>query len=145
MSSPPLVLVGWMVAAMVVVGGGLIRGWSLWSVGLLGIGLMSVAYVITRRAWNQTRENEEKIRASLAELKQVTDSPEGRSSYPSAPESFDSELQQTVNQIKKRVVGLEEEREKISAIVENLVEGVVAFDPQGQVLFSNPSAHISSR
>jgi signal transduction histidine kinase len=129
-----------MVAAMVVVGGGLIRGWSLWSVGLLGIGLMSVAYVITRRAWNQTREKEEKIRLSLFELKQVTDSPEGGSSLPSAPESLDSELQQTVNQIKKRVVGLEEERKKISAIVENLVEGVVAFDPQGQVLFSNPSA-----
>jgi two-component system phosphate regulon sensor histidine kinase PhoR len=129
-----------MVAAMVVVGGGLIRGWSLWSVGLLGIGLMSVAYVITRRAWKQTCEKEEKIRASLADLKQVTDSPEGRSSLPSVPESLDSELQQTVNQIKKRVVGLEEERKKISAIVENLVEGVVAFDPQGQVLFSNPSA-----
>ena len=140
MSSPPLVLVGWMVAAMVVVGGGLIRGWSLWSVGLLGIGLMSAAYVITRRAWNQTRENEEKIRLSLLELKQVTDSPEGGSSLSSAPESLDSELQKTVNQIKKRVVSLEEERKKFSAIVENLVEGVVAFDPQGQVLFSNPSA-----
>ena len=120
MSSPPLVLVGWMVAAMVVVGGGLIRGWSLWSVGLLGIGLMSAAYVISRRVWNQTRKNEEKIRASLVELKQVTDSPEGRSSLPSAHESLGSELQKTVNQIKKRVVSLEEERKKISAIVENL-------------------------
>ena len=35
---------------------------------------------------------------------------------------------------------LEEERAKIVAIVEHLVEGVVAFDPKGQVLFSNPSA-----
>jgi two-component system phosphate regulon sensor histidine kinase PhoR len=51
-----------------------------------------------------------------------------------------SELQQTVNRIQKRISHLEEEREKISAIVQNLLEGVVAFDAQGHVLFGNSSA-----
>jgi len=140
MRNPPLVLVGWMVAAMMVIGAGLTWGWSLWLVGLIGIGLLSVAYMVTWKAWSQTCDTEKKIRASLIELQQVADSPGGRSSLPSSPESLDSELQDTVNQIKKRMGNLEEERAKISAIVQNLLEGVVAFDPQGQVLFSNSSA-----
>jgi two-component system phosphate regulon sensor histidine kinase PhoR len=129
-----------MVAAMMVIGAGLTWGWSLWLVGLIGIGLLSVAYMVTWKAWSQTCDTEKKIRASLIELQQVADSPGGRSSLPSSPESLDSELQDTVNQIKKRMGNLEEERAKISAIVQNLLEGVVAFDPQGQVLFSNSSA-----
>ena len=140
MGNPPLVLVGWMVAAMVVIGAALTWGWSLWSVGLLGIGLLTGAYLMTRKAWSQTCDTAKKIRASLVDLQQVTDNPEGRSSLPSAPESLGSELQHTVNQIKKRMGNLEEERAKVSAIVQNLVEGVVAFDSQGQVLFSNFSA-----
>ncbi len=140
MGNPPLVLVGWMVAAMMVIATGLTWGWSLWSVGLLGIGLLSGAYVMTRKAWSQTCDTEKKSRASLVDLQQVIDSPEGRTSLPSVTESLGSELQHTVNQIKKRMGNLEEERAKISAIVQNLVEGVVAFDPQGQVLFSNSSA-----
>jgi two-component system phosphate regulon sensor histidine kinase PhoR len=140
MGNPPLVLVGWMVAAMMVIGAGLTWDWSLWSVGLLGIGLLSGAYMVTWKAWSQTCDSEKKVRASLVDLQQVTDSPGGPSSLPSAPESLGSELQHVVNQIKKRMGNLEEERAKISAIVGNLVEGVVAFDPQGQVLFSNASA-----
>jgi len=140
MSNPPLILVGWMVAAMMVIGISLTWGWSLWSVGLIGIGLLSVAYMVTWKAWSQTCNSEKKIRSSLVDLQQITDSPGGSSSLPSAPESLGSELQRIVNQIKKRMGNLEEEREKISAIVRNLVEGVVAFDPQGQVLFSNSSA-----
>ena len=140
MGNHPLVLVGWMVAAMMVIGAGLTWGWPLWSVGLLGIGLLSVAYLMTRTAWSQICDNEKKIRASLVDLQQVTDSPEGRSPLHSAPESLGSQLQHTVKQIKKRMGNLEEERAKISAIVQNLVEGVVAFDHQGQVLFSNSSA-----
>jgi len=42
MGNPPLTLVGWMIAAMAVVGGGLVWGWPLWSIGLIGIGLISV-------------------------------------------------------------------------------------------------------
>ncbi|MFA9560971.1 MAG: hypothetical protein ACERKU_01420, partial [Nitrospirota bacterium] len=64
MRNPPLVLVGWMVAAMMVIGVGLTWGWSLWSVGLLGIGLLSGAYMVTWKAWNQTCAFEKKIRAS---------------------------------------------------------------------------------
>ena len=66
MGNPPLVLVGWMVAAMMVIGAGLTWGWPLWSVGLLGIGLLSVAYLMTRKAWSQICDNEKKICASLS-------------------------------------------------------------------------------
>jgi len=140
MSNPPVVLVGWMVAAMVAIGGGLAWEWSLWSVGLIGIALLSAAYMMTQKAWSQTCETEKKIRASLDELQQVIENPESHSFLPSAPDSVGSELQHTVGQIKKRMSNLEEERDKISAIVQNLIEGVVAFDAQGQVLFTNASA-----
>ena len=140
MGNPPLTLVGWMIAAMAVVGGGLVWGWPLWSIGLVGIGLISVVYVMTRNAWKQTCENEERIRAALHQLQQVTEKQEDRSSLPSEPEALGLELQHTVAHIKTRMADLDEERAKIVAIVENLVEGVVAFDPKGQVLFSNPSA-----
>jgi len=140
MGNPPLTLVGWMIAAMAVVGGGLVWGWPLWSIGLMGIGLISVVYVMTRNAWKQTCENEERIRAALHQLQQVTEKQEDRSSLPSEPEALGLELQHTVAHIKTRMANLDEERAKIVAIVENLVEGVVAFDPKGQVLFSNPSA-----
>jgi two-component system phosphate regulon sensor histidine kinase PhoR len=140
MGKHPLVLVGWMVAAMMVVGAGLTWGWSWWSVGVLGLGLLSGAYAFTWKAWVQTRETEKKLRASLVDLQKVIDSPVGRSSLPTVPELLGAELEETANQIKKRMGNLEEERAKISAIVQNLVEGVVAFDPQGQVLFSNSSA-----
>ena len=140
MGNHPLVLVGWMIAAIAVVGGGLIWGWPLWTIGLLCIGLISVAYVVTRNIWKQTCENEERIRAGLHQLQQVTEKQEGRSSLLSEPEALGIELHHTVAQIKTRMANLEEERAKIVAIVENLVEGVVAFDSKGQVLFSNPSA-----
>ena len=140
MSNPPVVLVGWMVAAMVAIGGGLAWGWSLWSVGLIGIALLSAAYMMTQKAWSQTCATEKKIRASLDELQQVIENPESHSFLPSAPDSVGSELLHTVGQIKKRMSNLEEERDKISAIVQNLIEGVVAFDAQGQVLFTNASA-----
>lgn len=140
MGNPPLVLVGWMVAAMMVVGAGLTWGWSLWAVGLLGIGLLIGAYMVTWKSWKQACDIEKKIHASLVDLRKVTDSPEGRFSLSPAPGTLGLELQQTVNQIQKRMGSLEEERAKISAIVQNLVEGVVAFDPQGEVLFSNSSA-----
>ncbi len=140
MGNPPLTLVGWMIAAIAVVGGGLIWEWPLWSIGLIGMGLISVAYVMTRNVWKQTCENEGRIRAAFHQLQQVTEKQEGRSSLPSEPEALGIELQHTVTQIKIRMANLEEERAKIVAIVENLVEGVVAFDPKGQVLFSNPSA-----
>jgi len=140
MGNPPLTLVGWMIAAMAVVGGGLVWGWPLWSIGLIGIGLISVVYVMTRNVWKQTCENEERIRAALHQLQQVTEKQEDRSSLPSEPEALGLELQHTVAHIKTRMANLDEEQAKIVAIVENLVEGVVAFDPKGQVLFSNPSA-----
>jgi two-component system phosphate regulon sensor histidine kinase PhoR len=140
MGNPPFVLVGWMVAAMFVVGAGLTWGWSWWAIVFVGIALLSTAFRITQKAWSQTREKEEKIRAALVELQKVTESQESRSHCKPSFESLGSELQQTVNHIQKRISHLEEEREKISAIVQNLLEGVVAFDAQGHVLFGNSSA-----
>ena len=140
MGNPPFVLVGWMVVAMFVVGVGLTWGWSWWAVGTLGIALLSAGYRITQKAWSQACDREESIRASLVELQQVTDGSQSRSSLPTPRESLSLELEQTVKYIQKRIGNLEEERAKISAIVQNLVEGVVAFDSQGQVLFSNSSA-----
>jgi len=141
MGNSPLLLAGWMMAAMVVVGAGLSWGWPLWFVGLMGIGLMSAAYVMALKVWNQTRENEGRIRASLQQLQQVTKGSEGQPPLQSEPDALGLELEHTVIQIQARMANLEEERAKIAAIVEKLVEGVVAFDSKGQVLFSNPSAY----
>ncbi len=140
MSNAPLVLGGWMLVSMVVVGGGAAWGWAWWLIGLLGFGLFSIAYMMTRKAWNQNRDNDEKIRASVNELQQIVHGSDGRSPLPVSFEAVSSVLQQTVVQAKVRMANLEEERGKIVAIMENLVEGVLAFDPQGQVMFSNPSA-----
>ncbi len=140
MGNPPFVLVGWMVVAMFVVGAGLAWGGSWWVVGLLGIALLSVAYRITQKTWSQTCDREESIRANLVELQQVTDGSQSRSFLPISRESLSLEFEQTVKHIQARIGNLEEERAKISAIVQNLLEGVVAFDSQGQILFTNASA-----
>ncbi len=140
MSNAPFVRGGWMLASMVVVGGGVAWGWAWWFIGLLGFGLLSAAYMTARNAWNQSRDNDEKIRTSVNELQQVVHGPDVRSSLPVSPEAVGAALKQAVAQAKSRMANLEDERAKIVAIMENLVEGVLAFDPQGQVLFSNPSA-----
>ena len=140
MGNPPVVLVGWMVAAMLVVGASLTWAWSWLAILFLGGGLLGVAYWITQRGWSQAREKEEKIRASLVELQKVSKSQESPPPRSFSPESLGAELQQVVNHIQKRIGNLEEERANISAIVQNLVEGVVAFDSHGHVLFGNSSA-----
>jgi len=140
MGNSPLTVVGWMMVAMVAVGAGVIRGWSSWFIGLLCVGLISVAYMKTRKAWNQTCDDEERMWTSLHQLQQVTQQQSRHVPLSLKREALSSEFQDTVAQIKTRMADLEEERAKIVAIVEHLVEGVVAFDPKGQVLFSNPSA-----
>ncbi len=140
MDNSPLVLVGWMLVAMMVVGMGLTWGWSFWLLGFFGMGLLSVAYMMTRKTWNQTCDSQIKVRASLDELRQVLDSQKGRSSLSSVPDSIGSDIQDIVEEIKNQLGNLEEERAKISIIVQNLVEGVLAFDPHGRFLFSNTSA-----
>ncbi len=140
MRNAPVVQVGWMIAAMMVIGAGLTLGWSLWVIGLLGIALLTGVYVTTAKAWRQSFDTEKIIQASLLDLQQLTNPSEGLPSLPSSPESLEFEFQQTVDRIKRRMGDLEEERTKTSSIVQNLVEGVVAFDSQGQVLFSNASA-----
>jgi two-component system phosphate regulon sensor histidine kinase PhoR len=42
--------------------------------------------------------------------------------------------------LQDRVLALESERAKVSAILDSMVEGVIALDPQGKILLTNPSA-----
>ncbi len=140
MRNLPLAFLGWLVLVGVILGLGLAWGESVWLVGLLASILFSMAYMWAWKVWSSTWDSEKKIRASLDELQQMTNNAESGSALLSSSESLAFELQNTVQQIKKQMGHLEEERAKIVAIVDNLVEGVVAFDPQGQVLFSNASA-----
>ncbi|MGE0474899.1 MAG: sensor histidine kinase [Nitrospirales bacterium] len=139
---PPLLVVLLMTAAMVLVSGGMVWGWPLWAVVLVGCGLLGAAYGLTYRAWKQVSEQQADIQAGLRQLKRISGSQER---LPSPARSGDLNIESVrlnhmVDQIQTRVADLEEERAKIVAVVENLVEGVLAFDPKGEVLFSNPSA-----
>jgi two-component system phosphate regulon sensor histidine kinase PhoR len=55
-----------------------------------------------------------------------------------------SQLGRTLNQLaaslQDRILALESERAKVSAILDSMVEGVIALDPQGKILVTNPSA-----
>ncbi|MGD9851566.1 MAG: sensor histidine kinase [Nitrospirales bacterium] len=140
--NPPSFVVLLMAAAMVLVSGGMVWGWPLWLVVLLGGGLLGAAYGLTRRAWKQVCEQQEDIQAGLHQLSRISGSQEHLPS-PVRSGGLNVEnlrLNHLVDRIQSRVAYLEEERAKIVAVVENLVEGVLAFDPKGKVLFSNPSA-----
>lgn len=140
--SPPLLVVIFMAAVMALVGGGLVWGWPLWVVVLAGCGLTGAAYGLISQTWKQVSEQQEDFQAGLRQLKRISGS---QGSIPVSPRSGTGKvegvrLNQIFDQIQSRVEDLEEDRAKIVAVVENLVEGVVAFDPKGKVLFSNPSA-----
>jgi len=55
-----------------------------------------------------------------------------------------NQLGRTLNQLaarlQDRILALESERAKVSAILDSMVEGVIALDPQGKILVTNPSA-----
>lgn len=141
MRNPSLLLVCWMVAAMVGVGVAVAWAWPFWVVALLGAGLVGVAVLMTRHTWDQTRTNHEDVIAGVRQLGQLSGFDEGRSPRVLEPDSLGGHIQRMVAGVKKRMTSLEEERTKILAIMENLVEGVVAFDPKGKVLFTNSSAN----
>ncbi|GJL69194.1 MAG: hypothetical protein NPIRA06_18290 [Nitrospirales bacterium] len=141
MRNPSFILMGWMVTAMVGVGMAIARAWPFWVVVLLGAGLAGVAAVMTRKTWNQTRENHEDLMTGLRQLEQLSGIAEERASRVLKPDALGGHLQRLVEDVKQRMTRLEEERTKIIAIMENLVEGVVAFDSKGKVLFTNSSAH----
>jgi len=140
MHNIPWAFWGWLVFVGLVLGLGLAWGASGWPLVLLAGIFLSLGYKWGQKVWRGAWDNERKIQASLQELQQLTHSSERRISLSPSSDSLASQLQEAVEDIKKRVANLEEEREKISAIVENLMEGVVAFDAQGQVLFTNSSA-----
>ena len=108
--------------------------------GLLGIGFIGGAFFLPRTGLRQLNKVEERIHHSFQQLQEMAKST--RDSFPvlSKPETFATQLQDVVDQVQLRMVHLQEEQEKLSGIVHNLSEGVVAFDSQGRVLFSNPSA-----
>ncbi|WNM62524.1 ATP-binding protein [Candidatus Nitrospira neomarina] len=141
MRKPSLILVGWMVASMIGVGVAVAWAWPFWAIVLLGAGLVGVAVLLTRDIWDQTRENHEEVMTGVRQLEQLSGIDEARTSRVLDSDAFGGYIQRLVENVKKRMTGLEEERTKIIAIMENLVEGVVAFDPKGKVLFTNSSAH----
>ncbi|MDT3779344.1 ATP-binding protein [Nitrospira sp. MA-1] len=141
MRNPSFILMGWMVAGMVGVGVGVARAWPFWVVLLLGAGLVGVAAVMTRNTWKQTRENHEDLMTGLHQLEQLSGIAEAKASRALEPDAWGGHIQRLVENVKQRMTRLEEERTKIIAIMENLVEGVVAFDSKGKVLFTNSSAH----
>jgi two-component system phosphate regulon sensor histidine kinase PhoR len=141
MRNPSLVLVCWMVAAMVGVGGSVAWEWPFWVVGLMGVGLVGAAVLMTRTTWGQTRMNQEDVLSGIHQLQQLSGMDKARAPLVVDPDSLGTHIQRMVAEVSKRMTSLEEERTKIIAIMENLVEGVVAFDPKGKVLFTNPSAH----
>jgi len=140
MNNIPWAYWGWLVFVGLVLGLGLAWGASGWPLVLLAGIFLSLGYKWGQKVLRGAWDNERKIQSSLQELQQLTHSSERRIALSPSSDSLASELQEAVEDIKKRVANLEEEREKISAIVENLMEGVVAFDAQGQVLFTNSSA-----
>ena len=50
------------------------------------------------------------------------------------------QLNQLAARLQDRILALESERAKVSAILDSMVEGVIALDPQGKILVTNPSA-----
>jgi two-component system, OmpR family, phosphate regulon sensor histidine kinase PhoR len=141
MRNPSLILAFWMVAAMVGVGGSVAWEWPFWAVGLLGVGLVGAAVLMTRNVWGQTRTNQEDVLSGIHQLQQLSGIDTAKVPLVVDLDSLGTHIQRMVAEVGKRMTSLEEERTKIIAIMENLVEGVVAFDPKGKVLFTNPSAH----
>lgn len=141
MRNPSLVLMWWMLAAMAGVGGAVAGEWPFWVVGLIGLALVGTAVLVTRKTWEQTRTNYEDVLTGIRQLQDLCGIHEPGPSLVLDPGSLGSQIQRMAVDLKKRMASLEEERMKIIAIMENLVEGVVAFDPKGKVLFTNPTAH----
>ena len=50
------------------------------------------------------------------------------------------QLNQLAARLQDRILALESERAKVSAILDSMVEGVIALDPHGKILVTNPSA-----
>ena len=140
MGGIPILFVGLFVLIGVILGLGLAWGGSWWGLLLLASFFLSSAYMMTRNVWTWNWDTEKNIRSCLSELQRLTNSQREKPSFEPRRESLDSEMEYTVDVVKNRIGYLEEERTKISSIVQNLVEGVVAFDSQGQVLFANDSA-----
>lgn len=140
MPDPSRIFVGWMVAAMIGVGVAVAWEWPFWVVVVFGAGLVGVAVWLTRDIWAQTRKSHVDVMTGLRQLERLSGMEEAKASHVLEPDALGAHIQRLVENVKTRMTSLEEERTKIIAIMENLVEGVVAFDPGGKVLFTNSSA-----
>ncbi len=136
----PLMVLGWMIVSMSVTGAGIALGWSWWMIGMLCCACLGLAYVTIRKLWDQHREERTHIYTSLTQLQRLVGIQPMNLSLVSEHEPVGRLLQCTVGQVEAHLRNLETERTKMVAILENLVEGVLAFDSKGCVLFSNPSA-----
>jgi two-component system, OmpR family, phosphate regulon sensor histidine kinase PhoR len=141
MRNPVVIVVSWMVGGMVGVGAGMAWGWPFWVVILIGMVLVGAAIMVTHRLGKQAKRNQEEVISGIYQLQQLSGMDKAKTPLVLEFDSLGTHIQRMVTEVRIRMTGLEEERTKISAIMENLVEGVVAFDPKGKVLFANPSAH----
>ncbi len=136
----PQYFLAWLVVAMVVGGAGVVLGLPWWGHGVLAGLVLVLGYVWTTKKWQSEQTSLETLRTSLVQLHQSISQEQigfTESSAEALSHKFSSILAETQNYLKH----LEEDRANFSAILENLVEGVLAFDPKGQVLFSNSSAN----
>ena len=124
-------------ALMKLVEGG---GWSDWGLVeiliLILLGAFVVGRVVMKRSLRPVLEFHEVAR-NLAKSY-------GTEAQPISNQDELSQLGRTLNQLasrlQDRILALESERAKVSAILDSMVEGVIALDPQGKILVTNPSA-----
>ena len=124
-------------ALMKLVEGG---GWSDWGLvvifSLILLGAFVVGRVVMKRSLRSVLEFHEVAR-NLAKSY-------GTEAQPISNQDELRQLGRTLNQLasrlQDRILALESERAKVSAILDSMVEGVIALDPQGKILVTNPSA-----
>ncbi len=138
--TPPLYVSVWTVVIFVLGAGVGAAGWPGWAVGLLGVGCLALGFGVANRSWRRLAERQEDIQTGLRQLQQIADLHDTGISVSEDGSLQAGAVQQATARLQARLAYLEEERAKIVAVVENLVEGVLAFDPKGKILFSNPSA-----
>lgn len=136
----PQYFLAWLVAAMAVGGVGLVLGLPWWGHGLIAGLVLVLGYVWISKKWEEEQTSLETLRTSLVQFNQLI-SQERLGFDERSPEALSHKFSTILAEAQKYLKHLEEDRANFSAILENLVEGVLAFDPKGQVLFSNSSAN----
>ncbi len=140
MPSSPLTLLAWMGTSMVFIGLGATLEWSWVALVLAGMILLGLSYVSIAPRWNRSRKGLKVLRKGMGELQGLIGQDSSEVNHIST-EDLGSRFSSIVVETQKYVEHLNEDRSNFVSILENLVEGVLAFDPKGQVLFTNSSAN----